>query len=119
MKVALGVTRIGFDGAPRVQLGILEIKTALFVVTLVRSQVDSRPRSLPERFVVLGIFLDRCFIMLQSSGSVHGDVFFVAKRDVIGGRLRARNRGCEQQSCRQVLKGAHMNSDYEVLLTMT
>src|SRR5258708_32150778 len=61
MKVALGVTRIGFNRAPRVQLGVLEIKTARFVVTLVRSQVDSRPRRLLEGFVGLGIFLHRGF----------------------------------------------------------
>jgi len=91
IEMALGVPGIRLHGAPGVELRALEVICALVVVAFVGSQIDRGSRRFPEGLVVLGIHTDRRLVVLQSSGSMHGDVFFVAKRNVFGCRLGARN----------------------------
>ena len=57
--------------------------------------------------------------MPKGGRSVHGDVFFVPERNVISRSLGARCRGNQEHSRRDVVEGAHLNSDYEVRVAST
>ena len=107
MEVTLGVARIRFDGTAGIELRFLEVSFALAVVALVGAQIDRGSRRFPERLVILGIELDRFLVVLQRSGGVHGDIFFVTERDMVGRSLSARNRRNKHHSCKGILKGAH------------
>ena len=103
IEVAFGVPWICFDSAAGIELRFLEVRLTLVVIALVGTEIDGGARRFPERLIILGIELDCFLVVLQRSSSVHGDIFLVAERDVVGRSLGARNRRNEQHSCQAIL----------------